>query len=188
MAHLIQWQLLVPQPPALSRHCRHCGAQRLFHSSGLFRVNANHHRLDVWLIYRCEACEASWKLTLHERVLPRALNPDLYAGYLQNDDALARQCAFDSALLARAGATPDWAGLAFSVEGPAIDPARLTEAVTVQITCDVPAPLRLEKLLREKLGLSASALKRLVETGRIDCGGDPRRLRFHPGITVRLLP
>ena len=62
------WRILAPDPPLAVRRCRRCDRARPFRSSGRFRVNANGRRLDIWLVYRCTACEASWNRPVHERV------------------------------------------------------------------------------------------------------------------------
>lgn len=85
------------------RHCKKCGGKREFVSSGLFRVNANKRKLDVWLVYRCARCGASWNLPIYERVSVGRLSPEEREGFAQNDAALARQYAMDAALLARHG-------------------------------------------------------------------------------------
>lgn len=85
------------------RHCKKCGGKSEFVSSGLFRVNANKRKLDVWLVYRCTRCGASWNLPIYERVSAGKLPPREREGFAQNDAALARQYAMDTALLARHG-------------------------------------------------------------------------------------
>jgi len=67
-------------------------------------VNAQKKTLDVWLIYRCSVCGATWNLTVLSRVAPRSLPPELLRGFQDNDPDLAARYASDRALLKKNGA------------------------------------------------------------------------------------
>lgn len=62
MEHII-WRVSPAAYPKIIRCCKRC-AHMSFLNSGQFRVNANGHCLDVWLIYKCESCEATWNMEI----------------------------------------------------------------------------------------------------------------------------
>lgn len=81
--------------------CGGCGKKQLFVNSGRFRVNANGNRVDVWLIYRCDKCKHSWKLTIYERAKPTKILPEKYELFLDNDEELAAEYGNDIEFLKR---------------------------------------------------------------------------------------
>ena len=64
------WRVVPLEPPRVIRRCAHCNAPRRFVSTDRFRLNAQQRRLDVWLLYRCVVCAATWKHPLFERCRP----------------------------------------------------------------------------------------------------------------------
>ena len=95
-------QSLVPlETPAILRHCSNCGKKQRFRSSDRFRVNSNHHRTDVWLIYWCETCSATWNYAILERVGPNEVDKTLYRQLIENDRDAAWRFAFDTDHLKR---------------------------------------------------------------------------------------
>lgn len=188
MRHIL-WTLKLLSAPQVPRHCKTCGAERMFRSSGQFRVNANHHLLDVWLIHRCEMCGRTWNMEVAERVRPRDLPPVLLDGYQQNDPALALHCAHDSALLRKNRVKAVYNGVPFAVEGPVPAMDALDGPAVVRIDCEHAPDLRLAQVLRSKLGISSTAFRALAEAGRVRCpAAEARRARFVPGMEVILLP
>ena len=69
-------------------------------------MNAQKKSLDVWLIYKCPVCGATWNLTVLSRVAPRLIPPELLQGFYDNDPDLAARYASDRALVKRNGAEP----------------------------------------------------------------------------------
>lgn len=171
----IVWEVECLSCVKMRRYCKKCGVKTDFVSSGRFRVNANKKKLDVWLVYRCDVCGASWNLPVHERVNPSSLPKATLEGYLKNNPALARQYTMDAALLVRHGCEvrpPE-----IVVTGKDVPEGRPVQLV---LQSAVPLPLRLDKLLRQKLGLSAKALEALLESGgiRLASGQDVRRQKL----------
>lgn len=157
----VVWTVVPVEAPLPKRHCGRCGVDRAFVSSGRFRVNGNGRKLDVWLIYRCVHCELTWNHTIHTRVAPESLGPRLDA-YYNNDPELAFALAFS--------APGPWEPVPFAVEGP------LFAVGEVSLELPIPFPVRLERLLAQKLGLSRSAVSALVSRGELELE-DPRALR-----------
>lgn len=158
----VQWRVVTEEPPAVMRRCPRCDRPRPFRSSGRFRVNASGQRLDVWLVYRCVDCEATWNRTIHERVTTAAIGDDLER-YHGNDAELARALA-----LAPPARSATVAGAA-RIDGPTDAPLRATLVV------QQPIAARLDRLVAAHLGLSRRDIARLVTV--VDA---PRLLRRPP--------
>ncbi len=61
------WRVEATAAPVALRPCGTCGADAEFASTGLFRVNAQKKRLDVWLFYRCATCGSVWNSAVISR-------------------------------------------------------------------------------------------------------------------------
>ncbi len=156
------WRARPESLPRVIKYCGRCGCKTPFYCSNSFRVNAQKKTLDVWLIYKCEVCDATWNMEIFSRVSPHAMKRELYEGFLKNNAGLAARYASDASVLAKNRAEADFDALAFIVEGEL--PGEGEEAEIV-LTCDFGA--RLDKLLAQKLNLSRSAVQKLMETGGI---------------------
>jgi hypothetical protein len=154
--------------PAIVKPCLSCRSTR-HRLTGKFRVNANGKLLDVWLLIRCEQCQRTSKIPVHERTPVQALGRERLQRFERNDPALVRDLVLDERLARRTACQLDWNGtwtletdLPFYVIGRA-DPA----PITVIVRFELPAPVRVEKLLMTGFGLSRSAVRALVESGFI---------------------
>lgn len=58
-------------------------------------MNANGRRLDVWLIYWCEACGRTLNVPVFERASLEKLGPELYERLMDSDPELVREYAAD---------------------------------------------------------------------------------------------
>lgn len=164
-------------PPAVARHCARC-EPACFKSSGKFRINAQQRHLDVWLVYRCTQCGASWNLPLYSRISPHELAPRLYHRLLSNCPALAAEYAGNTSILQKAGAQPLPAE-EFTVEGPPLPAGRPIE---LSIECTLPAGCRLDKILSLKTGLSRSRVQSMFRSGAFRCDkikGPSHHLKGH---------
>lgn len=181
----ISWRVELSAPPAAMRHCRRCGAERDFISSGRFRVNAQRKLLDIWLIYQCGRCDATWNATLYSRVRPGSFAPDLLERFHYNDPTLALEYACRCDLLRKNGAVPGTPH--YHIEGEPVPPG--TPSV-VTIAAMYPCELRMGVIVREKLGLPRAAFTRLVRQGdiRIVDGRELDRCRLtgEDSIVIRL--
>lgn len=154
--------------PAIVKACVTCRSTR-HHPTGKFRVNANGKLLDVWMLINCELCDRTSKIPIHERIQVRALPGERLVMFERNDPAMVRQLAMDASLAGRAGYRLDWSGtweletdMPFYELGCA-EPAPLE----VIVRFELPAPIRVEKLLMAGFGLSRSAARGMVDSGRI---------------------
>ena len=86
-----------------------------------------------------------------------------------NDPAMVRDLAMDPALARQAAYQLDWTGTwALETSMPRCDVMRADPApVTVIVRFELPVPIRVEKLLTTGLGLSRSAVRGMVGSGRI---------------------
>lgn len=175
--HTLIWEVLYPSPPELLRRCRRCGRSTSFRSSGLFRVNAHQKNLDVWLIYHCVECNASWNMTVLSRVSSRQINPQRLEQYIGNDPALAMECAMNMELIRRneVQACP----IAHETQGR-LPVFPLEEPVRILIKSPYDMPIKISDILREKLALSSSALKRMAGAGLLSMedGSDPLKQKL----------
>jgi hypothetical protein len=152
--------------PAVVKPCIDCSGAR-HHASGKFRVNANGNLLDVWLLLRCAVCGRTSKVPVHERVNVRSLERARLLAYETNDETVVRELTMSALLAAKNGYRLDWTGTwELETDTPFYspdDPAPLT----VLISFELPAPVRVERLLMLGLGVSRAEVRRMVADGRI---------------------
>jgi hypothetical protein len=156
-----RWRIRPLELPRPWRYCASCASARAFVCSERFRVNAQKKSLDVWLNYRCAACDDLWKLPLFERrsVSDLAAQLDSFA---RHDPSAVWKYAFDIARLRPHVIRVD-TDVRVQIERVAIE-CEAAQAEYVSITFDVPFPcdIRLDRLLATELGISRSSLERRV--------------------------
>lgn len=175
----IVWRIRPLAAPHVLRHCPLCERTRAYAPSGDFRVNAQQRRLDVWLLYRCLACDDTWKRSVLRRVAPDAIAPERLAAFLRNDPAAAWQAAL----------APDPALQLVSAAEVVVErPPLVAGALRVRLTVPWPCGVRLDRLLAAELGCSRAEIMHRVGDGRlaIDPGGE-RALRRPPRDGTRIL-
>lgn len=173
------------RPPMAAKYCKRCGKRTDFIPSGLFRVNAQKKNLDVWLIYKCTACETTWNLTVHSRVNPHSLPREALNGYMQSEESYVLQCAIDTALIRRNGAEPSLPEVECIGEDTSLD-----EPMELHITAEQPLEIKPAALLRNKLGLSRSAFERMLAQGQITCvsGHDLSKCSLCSNMVIQIHP
>ncbi len=180
----IQWAVRPKNIPHLKKRCPKCGALA-YENSGCFRVNANGRRLDIWLIYRCAACKATWNLTVMERVDPKAVDKALYERFLANDASLAMRYGLDIAFLKRNGAEFDRDSLLLAVEGETPAPG---EESLVTLVPEMPLDIPVGRLLAQGLGVSQSAVKRMLDAGVITADWELKKAKLVKPLSFRIKP
>jgi len=166
------WAVRQSALPAVVRSCPDCPGVR-HRASGKIRANANGKLLDVWLLLSCATCDRTSKVPVHERVHVSAVEPDRLVAYENNDPSVVRELLMSAALAAKNRYRLDWTGTweletrtpLYALDDP--DP------LSVRVRFELPAPVRVERLLQLALGLSRTEVRRLVADGRI-------RLPFAP--------
>lgn len=175
----VVWRVRPLAAPRLLRHCVRCETPRAFVPSEDFRVNAQQRRLDVWLLYRCPACDDTWKRRVLRRVPCDSIAPALRSGFLRNDPDLAWQaaCAPDPTLELR------------PVDQVRVERPRLADLPScVRLAVPWPCGGRLDRVLAAELGCSRGDLVRRVRAGHVvvEPGGE-RALRRPPRDGTRLV-
>lgn len=160
------WTVRQSGLPAVVKPCQDCAGQR-HRPAGKFRVNANGKLLDVWLLLRCAVCGRTSKVPVHERVQVHSLERARLLAYEANDPAVVRELAMSASLAAKNGYRLDWDGAwELQTDTPCYSPAD-SASLTVLISFELPAPVRVERLLMLGLGLSRAEVRRLVADQRI---------------------
>lgn len=182
---IFHWDLLVPEPPAVLHYCKKCGTKTKFHSSGLFRINAQRKALDIWLIYRCHTCDTTWNFTIASRIRPDRLDKRLLERFHRNDRALALQHACDTAKLQQNGALPD--PFHITVTGPVPE---MQQDAELHLHTTFPVPFKPSAVLHQKLKLSHRVLEQLEESGQLVCtdGRPLKRTRLSQETILLLQP
>jgi hypothetical protein len=171
LADEVVWYVRPLAAPCVLRHCTVCARTRAYAPSQTFRVNAQQRRLDVWLLYRCVACDDTWKRSVLRRVSRDALAPELLERFLRNDPATAWQAACVPAPGLQLVPAP-----AVRVERPPLD----GQPVLLRLTVAWPCGVRLDRLLAAELACSREALLRGVHAGEIEIERGGRRALAHP--------
>ncbi|MFE9693237.1 DUF1062 domain-containing protein [Micromonospora sp. NPDC005806] len=86
----LSWTVRRTRLPLLAFRCVHCHSGLASTGDGKFRVNANGKPLDIWLLVACVSCNRTSKITLHDRVPVRYLDPTLLEAYSGNSSVIAR--------------------------------------------------------------------------------------------------
>jgi hypothetical protein len=154
--------------PAIVKACVSCRSTR-HHPTGKFRVNANGKLLDVWLLICCELCGRTSKIPIHERIYVQALESERLLMFENNDPAMVRDLAMDGTLAGKAAYQFDWSGTwVLETDMPSCELEREDPApLKVIIRFELPVPIRVERLLATGFGLSRSAVRGMVDSGRI---------------------
>lgn len=154
--------------PAIVKACVSCRSAR-HHPTGKFRVNANGKLLDVWMLICCELCGRTSKIPVHQRINVQALGSERLLMFQDNDPAMVRDLAMDGALAGKTAYELDWSGTWELETGmPSCDLEREDPApLMVIIRFELPAPIRVEKLLTAGFGLSRPAVRGMVGSRRI---------------------
>jgi hypothetical protein len=154
--------------PSIVKSCVSCRSTR-HDPTGKFRVNANGKLLDIWMLICCERCGRTSKIPVHERIHVQALQREQLVMFENNDPALLRHLAMDAALAGKAAYQLDWTHTwELETDRPFSELERADPSpLEVVIRFELPAPIRVEKLLTTGFSLSRSAVRGMVEAGRI---------------------
>lgn len=152
---MVLWRVEVLSTPVWRDACARCGRSSPLDCTGLFRVNSNGARHDVWLLYRCRGCGDTRKRRIAQRCLARELPGGALAPYLENDAACARRHAFELA---------PQEPLPYRVirpEPPAAGPLH------ARIDSPEPCGERWDRFLARELGCSRGEVVRAAERGAL---------------------
>jgi hypothetical protein len=145
----------------------------MFVCRGAFRMNANGKILDIWVLYGCEHCDRTKKLSVLERTPLRRVPPPLLAAAENNDAVVAHQIARDIALLRRNSARlagPD----RWQMSPPTSRALRSANATVIDLDFPDPLLVPILSLTADLLQISTSKLSRLVAGGRVIVSGSAK--------------
>lgn len=156
---VLPWTVRRTRLPLLTMRCLDCRAEAATVGEGRFRINANGKLLDVWLLVRCVGCDRTSKITVHERVPVRSLDPARLCAFEDNDQALVAHALLDPAVARRNRFTLDWRG-AWQLESSAVETAW---PYRVDVSFLDPVPVRPERLIARGLGISRGEVGRRIK-------------------------
>jgi hypothetical protein len=164
-SNLVTWVITPTATPRVIRLCGKCNKKMDFYCSEKFRLNGNHTKIDIWLIYKCIKCDTTWKLTIKKGIKPHDMPVETFEHFINNDKDLAWRYAFDRNLLGQKKCELDYSGVNYEISG--FDPADINGPLWARIVCLYPFELKLSAFLARVLGVSVSEIKRLAGSGRI---------------------
>lgn len=179
----VVWEVQYHSLPRVIRYCKKCGKKTDYICSGLFRVNGNGKRLDIWLIYKCSNCDTTWNSTIYSRISPKSLSPNLLHQFYSNDSILVEQYAMDAELLHRNGAEVGVPG--YRIVG---DDIYLDTPIQLHIRSKYPSRLKVSTILRDKLSLSQRIFENLLDSEQIkSCSGlDLKKCKLNTEVSILL--
>lgn len=151
------------------RNCPKCGKKTYFKNTKKFRVNANGNRLDIWLIYQCEKCKCSLKLSIYEQQKVSSIPKEEYQFFLDNDEQFAERYGKNRQLFQRNKAYIDFERLNYDFVKlhETIEYSDSEEQIVIAINNPYQLKIRPKKQIAEVLGLSRSQVKSLLEKDKI---------------------
>jgi hypothetical protein len=161
---LNNWVVVPTCLPLVLRRCHACASER-FRASGKFRVNANHKRIDAWLLALCTACGETAKLTVLERMNVRSLRPELLDRLHDNDPGLTAELLQDPVVRRRNRIALDWDN-AWRLDTGGSDHLD-REVIDVSVRFAARIPVRPVRLIAEGCGLSRAEVERLIMEGKL---------------------
>lgn len=158
-------EIIPLETPRILNNCHRCKKTTEFYCSEKFRVNAQQKDIDVWLIYKCCHCDSTWNYPVVSRAHTAALEKDLHRRWMENDRETAWRYAFQLERLRKVcgGVNAD---IPYSLNREAIIIGE-EEEWCISVISKYPMELRLDKLLKELLGVPRSRLAEMQQCGRI---------------------
>ncbi|MER5336629.1 DUF1062 domain-containing protein [Micromonospora sp. NPDC002717] len=98
---VLSWAVRLTRLPLLAFRCVYCHSGLVSAGDGKFRVNANGKFLDTWRLVACVSCDRASKVTVHDRVPVRYLDPILLGGHSGTFPALVARVLLDRPALSR---------------------------------------------------------------------------------------
>ncbi|WP_273870534.1 DUF1062 domain-containing protein [Serratia odorifera] len=162
----VTWTVTPVGYQRIAKRCPSCSVKREFTPSGAFRVNSQKKRLDVWSIYKCTHCDYTWNISLFSRLPVSKIDRELYRRLMANDAATVQHFAYDKVTLKRNNAElagrPD-----FQVQERWLVSITSRRRVSVSVRVSRSFQVSLLSILQKQLMLSASEIKKRMESGQI---------------------
>jgi len=182
------WRIVPKNTPLIIRHCSKCNKKMEYYCSEKFRMNGNHTRIDIWLIYKCSKCDTTLKLTIDKGIKPHDISSELFDQFTYNDVKLAWDYAFDRNFLKKNDCVVQYSDVAYCIEG--FTPQKWDEHLTVHIKSEYIFNLKLSVLLAKAIGISVGKLRNIVSAGLITANPlcDIMKYRIKSDISVSIQP
>jgi len=159
-----------------------------FYCSEKFRINGNHTRVDIWLIYKCIKCDTTLKLTIKRGIKPHSLSKELFDQFTNNDASLAWKYAFDRQFLKQHECEVNYANVKYSIEG--FESPDLSKHLHIHLKSQYIFDLKLSTFLANALDISVGKIKKLAINGMVmtspKCDIIKYRIRSDIDIQLRL--
>lgn len=187
------WEVIVSTTPLLKRKCSKCNSNSLFYCSNKFRLNSQKKYIDIWLIYKCQDCDTTYNLTILSRTKPDAIDKVLLQKFIDNDDSLARQYAFDSEIVKKNRIEPDYSQIEFNVIKEDLSMWQLaeidTDIIEFEIKTEYNMIIKLNHIIKESLEISTSRLSKMLSMGIIQLfpAGTTQKQKVQNGMKVILV-
>lgn len=154
------WYIMPTNTPLIIRHCSKCNRKMEFYCSEKFRMNGNHTRIDIWLIYKCSKCDTTLKLTIDKGIKPHDISNVLFDQFTHNDVELAWKYAFNRNFLKQNDCIVKYADVKYDVEG--FEPHNLDNPLLVHLRSAYIFDLKLSAFFANVLGISVGKLRNIV--------------------------
>ena len=161
----VTWCIVPKNTPLIIRHCSKCNRKMEYYCSEKFRMNGNHTRIDIWLIYKCSKCDTTLKLTIDKGIKPHDISSELFDQFTHNDVKLAWDYAFDRNFLKRNDCVVQYTNVMYYIEG--FEPQKWDNNLIVHLKSKYLFDLKLSVLLAGIFGISVSKLRSIVNDGLI---------------------
>ena len=171
----VKWRVVPADPPAVWRHCPQCGGAQAFRCAGKFRTNLQKKKVDVWLIYRCGACDQTWNCPIYERCRIGDIGQDELLAFSCNAPDMVRRFAMNMDWLARRADRVVPGGEVCVEKSLSGLPIANPDGIEIRLVTEEDTGVRLDRLLSAHLGLSRSLVQRLARAGALRAGSGALR-------------
>ncbi|MBE5965381.1 MAG: DUF1062 domain-containing protein [Lachnospiraceae bacterium] len=184
-----EWELVPADLPPVRKNCPKCNGKTYFINSQKFRVNANSSSIDIWLIYQCEKCKSTWNMPIYERAFLKEIGQEDYHNFVSNDREMVKRYSFDKGIYSKNGVELMLEELDYIVTRREKEEYCSEEnQLAIDIRCEYPTVLRVDKLLSDTLHLSRSQIKRMDQKHLIHekTGNHPLKSRVKNGMSLTI--
>lgn len=186
------WEVVALTTPLIKKKCNKCNRNSLFYCSDKFRLNSQKKYIDVWLIYRCHDCDTTYNLTILSRTKPDMIDKILLQKFMENDENLAWQYAFDSDIVKRNNVEPDYSQKEYNIIKEELSLSQMIETgsdfIEFEIKLNHNLPLKLSQIIKTGLDISTSRLDKMLSIGIISVQpiGTSQKQKVKNGMKVLL--
>lgn len=191
------WIIKPTTTPTFIHHCSKCNKKMDFYCSEKFRLNGNHTKIDIWLIYKCIKCDTTWKHVIYKGIKPKDISMELFDNFTNNDMETAWKYAFDLNLIKMNSCVPNYSNIDYTVEycetmtkQQIFVNSLINENIIINLLCPYKFELKLSKFLTKQFHISIKELYTLVENKKIvfDRSIQIKKYRIRNDIKIYIKP